>query len=1681
MSVLAGYRITKLLHDERNLLTYRGYHENDPQPLIVKISKNGIETKAQLTHEFELLTSLEGEGALKPIALEKFQDQLVLVTEEFGSCSLRELIRRRKIYLTDFYIYSLKIISALEKIHDHNIIHGNLTSGNIQCDIETKEVKITDFTYATDLPKLSIVTHNFYSTEPSDLPYVSPESKGLLNRNIDYRTDYYSLGVIFYEMLTGKLPKEDVSKDKLLQKQDIANTLPMMLAEIVVKLLEVLPENRYQSLTGLRYDLEVSFKRVSNSYVLASHDISKRLMIPDKLYGREKILHKLRQIIESTFGGLSQIVLIPAHESGTGKTKLIHELYKNINFKNGYLMAVEFGQGTQMIPYYSLINAFEDFVLQILKQQQQQITLWRNRIQKSLGVNGQIMLEIIPSLIQLIGKQPPVPELGPEETQNRFKNVFDNFFRTLASHELPLVIYFNNLQWADISSLKLLESLVVNPQGAQTLIVIAYNANAIVDSGIKTTLQTIKKSSLPITILKLGPLRHRDVRNLLAETLHTSPNTVETLAQICYEKSHGNPLLLKQFIKVLYQKGLIFYEPQKQRWSWNESQIDLSQFPDKLIDFIAAEIRSCSDSTQYSLQIASCFKSGFDLHSLSVISEKNIRIVAKDMWEAMKLGLILPVSRHGLYHYITEDKNYDLSFQFANEYVRNAAYSMIDPTILDTIHFKIGNILLETGSKKLMNQFALEIANHLNHGLELMQTKDEKLTAAQLNLSAGIWSKKSTSYREALSFLKVGISCLSTESWEEQYKLSLELYVEAAEAAYLAGDFGDMDKYCETVLQKAKTILDKVKIYEIKILSLSDQNKLMDAIQIGITLLNKLGVKIPINASITHLLLRLGYLRLLLKNKDPSEFLQLPIMSDQNLRAAMRIMALITPAAYLIGTHLYQVITVQMVILSLKHGNTAESALGYATYGAVLCIFNKVKRGYQFGMLASQLVDKLNANHLKPRLYSILGFFIFPRYEYLDKSILLMLEGIQISLETGENEFYGYMASGYAYHIFLSGINLQLAFKELQGYFQLFKSLSLSSSGYYIGSCLQTIAKLTEQPSETQKINLLAGEWFNEEQDFPDLVAAKNNVGIFNIFLDKLMLCYLLYDYKNAYKNASSGAPYLKETPGLYVHPTFYFYHSLTCLELARDLKDSKRNQLFKKAHACYKKIKKWSEFAPANYQHKCYLIEAVFADINKNFKKATKLFDQAIDWAKNNRFIHDEALANELAAKFYLSLNREKIARVYMNEAYLCYKKWGATLKVKHLERKYQFLITNGLPAKSNIGYSQFDLSELLKISEEVLRIINFDQLLKLIIELSLENSTADKVLFLKKMDDDWYVKAEKSNKNVETEILNLPLTSTKLPLTIVDKVIATYSPILLEDASYHNNFVLDEYIQQHKPKSILCVPLLNQGVLTGILYLENNSMMAGLSQDSLDLFNLLSPQLAIAIDHAVLYEYRRKLNRAWDHFVPHEFLQILRKGSIIDVKLGDQVNQDMTIVFCKVENFAQLSKKMTSRENMNFINEYASLIEPIVAKHHGLIDKYINDTIMALFTTADDALQAATEMLTVTQEHNKQRQLSKQHAININIGINSGNLILGTVGGRKHIEGTVISDVVNVSSRVNNLSFKYKTPLIITEETYLRLTNPKNYTINKIETVFVKGKSLPITIFEVKIMDSDSQRVTL
>ena len=932
-----------------------------------------------------------------------------------------------------------------------------------------------------------------------------------------------------------------------------------------------------------------------------------------------------------------------------------------------------------------------------------------------------------------------------------------------------------------------------------------------------------------------------------------------------------------------------------------------------------------------------------------------------------------------------------------------------------------------------------------------------------MNLTAGIRAKQSVAYKGALDYLKIGVSWLSEKCWENQYDLTLSLYTELTEVSYLLAEYSEMKKYSEIVLQHAKTKLQKSKIYEIIILYYSDQNKLALALETGISFLTDLGIRIPKHANSVQVLWKLSRTQWLLRGKTQQDLLSLPEMNNEHWLAAMRILIAILSTAYIADALIYQTIVYQGVNLSLKYGNTAESAIFYANFGAILCMHGQVEQGSQLGQISVLLLDKFNAELFKPKLFTTLGLFILPRYEHIDKSISVMLEGIQIGLDTGDTMFAGYLASGYSYHVFFSGKNLEVIAGELEKYANLLHSLGQQVTHHYISSCLQTVNNLLTIRRDVNTINTLSGKWFDEESVLPQFIEEKNNVGVFNIYLCKLLLCYLFYDYKNAYANAILADKYVVKTIGLFLQPIFHFYYSLTCLQLSIDTTKRERRKLLKQVRTNQLKLKRWAQYAPMNYLHKYYLVQAQYAEATNDKKMAGLYYDKAIDMARQNRFVNDEALANELAAKFYILQGKEKIAKIYLNDAFYCYKKWGAIAKIKQIEEQYSSILNISLldDAKQDLiippFYDQFDLEQLMKASEEILREIEIDKLLIKMMRVVVENTGAQSGYYLLEISGEWHIEAEVSIQHEQhaAVLKSLPIEG-KLPISIIQEVIANKSPILLEDAAHHEKFAFDDYVKRHQTKSVLCIPLLNQGILSGILYLENNLSVGVFTQDKLSLLSLLSAQIVIAIDNAMLYQERKRLNEAYDRFVPHEFLNILGKGSIIDVKLGDQIQQDMSIMFCNIKDFASISDKMTSQESMNFINAYIAHLEPVISKHNGIIDKYVNDTIMAVFLTADDAVKCAVEMINTINQYNITRSQEKLEPILINIGINSGKLTLGTVGGKSRMEGTVISDAVNIASRVNSLTSVYNKQLLITESTYSRLTDQKGYT-TILDTVIV------------------------
>ena len=737
MIILTGYTITKLLSEQDNSLIYRAYRESDKQPVVIKVLKDEKPTLnaiAQLHHEYRLLEILNGMGANKAYALEKHENRFAIILEDFGTFSLKDMISRKKFPLREFLLYAIKIVEALGKVHSHHIIHFNLNPENILCDISNFEVKISNFNLAPTLSNFSINVNNIYLLDANDLPYISPEKTGKSNRKIDYRTDYYSLGLIFYEMLLGTLPFQgkDISEliyNRLVNLPQPLNksdpSVPVVVSNIIMKLLEKNPEDRYQSIEGITNDLNkcLEYSNLNadiKTFPIATQDIAKDFVIPEKNYGCEDILQKIFTSFDKARNGSVEFILLAASESGIDKATLVRELYIPLVKNNGYFIAAKFEQFNRNIPYASISSAFDNFIRQILNESETQIRAWRSRIQHALGSNGQIIADVIPNIHSLIGEQPPVPQLGPTETKNRFNIVFQNFMRAISSAEHPMLIYLDDLQWADVPSLKILENYVLNKQSSHTLIIAAYNADEINETCVMMpTIDMLKKSGAWINTIKLHPLTLKHTTNLLVDALHQDEITVQPLANVCYEKTKGNPFSLELFLKRLYSEKIIYFNDETNRWAWKTVDVQLKKIPGYFIDLVTDEINNLSNSSRYFLQYAACFGQEFDLHSIAVVSEYPLNKIAGSMLEAMHAELIVPTNNYNLYDYIADDEKFTLEYKFTNDYVLNAARSLIDKNTTNNIHLKIGRYILKITPEEKIAKYVLEMVQHLNFGLIL--------------------------------------------------------------------------------------------------------------------------------------------------------------------------------------------------------------------------------------------------------------------------------------------------------------------------------------------------------------------------------------------------------------------------------------------------------------------------------------------------------------------------------------------------------------------------------------------------------------------------------------------------------------------------------------------------------------------------------------------------------------------------------------------------------------------------------------------------------------------------------------------------------------------------------------------------------------------------------------------------
>ena len=1509
MISLPDITIVNQIYESANSLVYRGILKSNQQPLILKLLKEDYPTPAELyryQQEYEITRRLNLEETIKAYELRKYENTQVMLLEDFGGESLKILLERRTFSVLEFLHLAIQITDALGKVHQNNVIHKDINPSNIVLNPQTGQLKIIDFGLSTILSQENPTLKSPNVLEGT-LAYMSPEQTGRMNRVLDYRTDFYSLGVTFYELLTNQLPFESVDALELVHchiaKQptpphEINPEIPLPVSEIVMKLMAKIAEDRYQSTWGIKADLETCIERYKTgeikAFSLGYQDIYPQLQLPQKLYGRESQIESLLSAFDRVASGQekqvgaglannlssprttksqnvcvqgqTELMLISGY-SGIGKSALVQELYKIITKKNGYFIAGKFDQLQRDIPYQALVAAFQELVRQLLTETQPQLQQWQEKIRRALGSNGQIIIDVIPEVELIIGKQNPVPELPATEARNRFNLAFQNFIQVFCQKEHPLVLFLDDLQWTDSATLQFIQLIMTDFTTQYLFVIGAYRDNEVsATHPTMLTLSEMKKQGVVINHLSLSPLNLNQVNEFIADTLKTECVPTQRLAELVWHKTHGNPFFIKEFLKSLYTEQLLDFDLNAGAWYWDLEQIITRNITDNVVEFMAEKIQTLSESAQKVLRLAACIGNQFDLPTLSIINESFQKETADELWNAIQAGFILPLGDDYKFLKTNRDtKELKITYKFAHDRIQQAAYSLIPPDDKQAVHWKVGQLLLQHTPQPILQKKIFDIVNQLNFGIEAIDVQLEKDKLAQLNLIAGKKAKASAAWKPAWNYLSIGINCLSADSWLRQYDLSLALYVETVEAAILSGHVEEMEKLANLVLQQATSLLDQVKVYEVKIQAYTAQNKPLEAIETALSVLKLLGIRFPKKPTKLNILLELMKTKLSLVGKRVEDLIDLPLMTNPDKLAAMRILSSVVSAAHFASPELLPLMAFKQVNLSIKYGNTSVSSCAYATYGLILSgeTVGDIETGYQFGKLAILLLDKFNTKELTARTIFIVNYFVKHWKEHLRETLNPLQNAYSIALETGDLEYAAYSVCVYCYHSYVLGKELAKVEAEMAMYSNTLSQLKQETSYYYNQLNRQVLLNLMGQAEDKC---LLIGENYDETKMLPLHREANAQNLCRSVYFYKLFLCYIFQDYQQAIENANSAEKYSDSAVGTI--PLYHFYNSLVHLALYSDAPKSEQKLILQKVKANQKNIEKWAQFAPMTHLHKFYLVEAERHRVLGEKTKAIDCYDRAIALAKEHEYLNEEALANELAAKFYIAWGKDQVAQAYMTNAYYCYLRWGATAKMTDLKRQYPQLLKRFTTANTSIDSRNslsstsgstsgetLDLAALMKASQAIASEIELDKLLTTLMRTLLESCGAQTGYLILESQGQLRVEASGEANSNQVMVLQSTPIETCLPLSIIHYVERTQEGLIESDVAREGRFTQDAYIKTQQPKSILCAPLLNQGQLIGIVYLENNLADGVFTPDRLEVIQLLSSQAAIALTNARLY----------------------------------------------------------------------------------------------------------------------------------------------------------------------------------------------------------------------------------
>jgi predicted ATPase/signal transduction histidine kinase len=1584
MANISGFQLLDMLHESSNSRVYRARGEKDGRSVILKLlgpAYPSPEKIAWFRREYETTRGLSDvEGVIRAEALLHEQQRWTMVLEDFGGTSLAQLARQRRFSLDDVLAMACSLTAILGRLHARHVIHKDINPSNIVVNPLTGELKLIDFGISSVLSRESAASRPPKKREGT-LPYMSPEQTGRMNRAVDYRTDFYSLGVTLYELVTGQLPFSSMDPLELVHAHLARQPLPphearegvdRALSDLLMRLLAKNAEDRYQSAHGLLRDLEEYRRRRAGGdtapFPLGREDVSDRFQLPQKLYGRGREQQLLHEAFQRVADGGSEVLLISGY-SGVGKSALVREIHRPITRQRGYFTSGKFDQLQRDEPYAPLIQAFRGLVRQLFSEDEEGLARWRARLGEALGPNGRVITDVIPEVEVILGAQPPLVEVEPSEARHRFHRVFQGFIQVFARREHPLVLFVDDLQWVDGASLDLLQALLTGLERPQLLLIGAYRDNEVSEAHpLMQALERLKKAGVTVGELALQPLSEAHVLQLVSDALAREPGEVRPLAALAHAKTGGNPFFLGEFLKHLAAEELIRFDFQRGGWQWELEQIAARDVTDNVVDFMAGKVRRLGEASRQALQIAACMGSVFDLKTLALLLEQPPRRAAADLWDALVEGLVLPLDE--TYKLTGLDMqglldSVDVRYRFAHDRIQQAAYSLIADDERRRVHLRLGRMLRERTPEAELGQKLFDIIHQFDPGLELVVDRAERDALALLYLLAGRRAKASAAYEPALRYLRTGLWLLTEpdvvrddvgpsaeqvkDAWGRVYTLCLDLFDEAAETACLLGEYAETQRRIDVVLPNARTLLDKLRSFKTEIQSHAARKQLLEGVSAGLRALAQFGVHIPASPVPDDLAGPGGAAAAAWAGRDIDSFIELPEMTDPEKRAAMEIMARLYIPAFNSSPLVFLLVVFNQVTLSLTHGVTASSSpRAFAAYGFMLCTQGDVASGYRFGVLAPRLADRFHGRDRSSTQF-MFNFFVRHWRDDFRDSVEPCVESYRHGLESGDHEFAALSLIGALGMAFWSGRDLPSVAADGATYSRTIRHLKQELPQETNDIHWQTVRNLMGLSADPC---MLVSDIYDEREKRPFYEATHNVTELAFLHTSKLLLHYLFGNLDEAVAHGQEG---LKNAPGITSMVSLaglFFYDALACLARHAESRGEGAAGLLARADAALEQLRVRERTAPRNYTHKVLLVEAERARALGQPAEARDRYDRSIRLAQRHGFIQEEALAHELAARFHQEQGHTHLARNYLRDAHHAYHQWGAQAKVQHLEARFPQELSRAalriLPVRSGPrgtttqqleSAGALDVLSVLKASQALYGEIALDRLLAKLLTTVIENAGAQRACLLLQKQDGLFIEAEASVDGGEPRVLqSQPVASSDgvLP-SIVNLVANLGGPQVTDNASEDDRYAHEPYVQRHRPRSILCMPLVNQGRPSAILYLENNRVAGAFNSERVALLNLLSSGMAIAIDNARLLRQVEVANKELEVYsrtledkVALRTRELSDKNQELQRTLEQlRETQEQLVLREKMASLGTLTAGIAHemRNPLNFINNFAVL----------------------------------------------------------------------------------------------------------------------------------------------------------